>query len=75
MNEAQDISRRTYRMIKDNFIVIRGLQMAGGIESSVVFQIFRSVFKETGDKYTNIFLVHLILSLQEQEKRIKRRKQ
>jgi hypothetical protein len=55
MNEAQDISRRTYRMIKDNFIVIRGLQMAGGIESSVVFQIFRSVFKETGDKYTNIF--------------------
>ena len=74
MNEAQDISRRTYRMIKDNFIMIRGLQMAGGIETSVIFQIFSSVFKETGDTTTNIFLVHFIKTLQQYEKPDRRRR-
>lgn len=70
--DTQDLRRRSYRMIKDNFIAVRGLQLMGGMKTSLILEILANVFRLTGDGTTYIFLIYTIKLVKEQEKKDKR---
>jgi len=70
--DTQDLRRRSYRMIKDNFIAVRGLQLMGGMRTSLVLEILANVFRLTGDGTTYIFLIYTIKLVKEQERKDKK---
>ena len=70
--DTQDLRRRSYRMIKDNFIAVRGLQLMGGMKTSLILEILANVFRLTGDGTTYIFLIYTIKLVKEQERKDKK---
>jgi hypothetical protein len=65
----EGVPTRVRRILKDEVLKLRALQMAGGIKSSELFKIIASVFRETEGESVNVFLIYVIRQLEADERR------
>lgn len=68
MKNAENLSSKVSRIIKDDFTKIRGLQLAGNMKTSEIFKIIGVVYRETNETSTNLFLVYVIRQLEALER-------
>lgn len=68
MNDKELLKQNLLRKVRSQLLTVRCLQIAGGISSSELFEIFASVFNQTGGDAEKAYMNYMVQVIKSRSK-------